>query len=214
MGTKRTAKPNIRPDWMKKSPKVSKEYTKKRAQIVREWDIWPTHSNARMTEAFIKAELVSKIFLHVSKLPDTKDNERLKAEAADFLRMIEKRAKTGRARAIAIAFDSLMLGAKLEANPATKKMMDSYGKQDAGRKSGANRIKKDADERYEYARAQFAAIKKEGLISPRYRIVAEAIKRTQAKFGIKPKLFKGRKETKIVTWPNKATKGRIFKGMK
>lgn len=54
---KKTAKPNIRPDWMKKSPKVSKEYAEKRAQTVREWDTWPkaTEAQARRADQRLEA---------------------------------------------------------------------------------------------------------------------------------------------------------------
>ena len=210
---KKTAKPNIRPDWMKKSPKVSKEYAEKRAQIVQEWDTWPkaTEAHARRADQRLAA-----VFNRTGRNDEKRVRTLQKIEAMDIparlkpeVARLREYLGSGIHDPIAIiTLEMFFLGVELQSlDPELRKQI-------AGRKSGANRIKKDADERYEYARAQFAAIKKEGLISPRYRIVAEAIKRTRAKFGIKPKLFKGRKETTIVTWPNKATKGRIFKGMK
>ena len=210
---KKTAKPNIRPDRMKKPPKVSQEYAERREQIVREWDTWPKasehkarRSDMRLEAAFNRAMRDEEKRARTLRIIEALSiPARLRPEVA----RLREYLGSGIHDPIAIkTLEMFFLGVELQS------LFPEFRKQIAGRKSGANRIKKDADERYEYARAQFAAIKKEGLISPRYRIVAEAIKRTRAKFGIKPKLFKGRKETKIVTWPNKATKGRIFKGMK
>ena len=53
---KKTAKPNIRPDWMGKPPKVSKEYAEKREQIVREWDTWPKASKHKARRSDMRLE--------------------------------------------------------------------------------------------------------------------------------------------------------------
>lgn len=206
---KRTAKPNIRPDWMKEPPKVSKEYAEKRAQIVREWDTWPKATEARAHRADQRLEAVfnrtrrnaEKRTRTLQKIKAMNIPARLGPEVAH----LHEYLGSGIHDPIAMkTLEMFFLGVELQS------LDPEFRNQIAGRQSGANRIKRDADERYEYAQAQFAAMRGGDKNTPRYRIVAEAVRLTRAKFGIRPRLVKG----KVCTWPNKATKGRIFKGMK
>ena len=206
---KRTAKPNIRPDWMKKSPKVSKQYAKKRAQNVREWDTWPKASEHKARRSDMRLEAaINRAMRDEEKRARTLQ----KIEALNIPKRL--RPEVARVRQymggsihdpVAVAsVETFYLGVELQG------LFPEFRKQITGRQNAARTNKRDADERYEYAQAQFAAMRGGDKNTPRYRIVAEAVRLTRAKFGIRPRLVKG----KVCTWPNKATKGRIFKGMK
>ena len=202
---KKTAKPNIRPDWMGKPPKVSKEYAEKREQIVREWDTWPKaskhkarRSDMRLEAAFNRAMRDGeKRARTLRKIEALNIPARLRPEVA----RLREYLGSGIHDPIAIkTLEMFFLGVELQS------LDPEFRKQIAGRKSGASANNSKADERKEYAREQFNALGD----MPRHRKVREAIKLTRLHFGIRPRMVKG----KVCTWPNKRTQSDIFKGMK
>lgn len=202
---KKTAKPNIRPDWMGKPPKVSKEYAERREQIVREWDTWPKasehkarRSDMRLEAAFNRAMRDGeKRARTLQKIEAMNIPNRLRPE----FERVRKHMAGGFHDPVAVAsVEAFYLGVELQSlDPELRKQI-------AGRKSGANANKSKAEKKAEYAREQFSAIG--GM--PRHRKVKEAIKLTRLHFGIRPRMVKG----KVCTWPNKRTQSDIFKGMK
>ena len=204
---KRTAKPNIRPDWMKKSPKVSKEYAEKRAQIVREWDTWPKATPAQARRADKRLEIV---FIRNGRDEEKRARTLKKIEALNIpkrlrpeVERVRKYMAGGFHDPVAVAsVAAFFLGVELQG------LFPEFRGQIAGRKSGANANKRKAYEWKEYAREQFNALGD----MPRYRKVKEAIKRTRFKYAIPKKWSKRKGE--LIQWPSKHIQSDIFKGMK
>ena len=211
MGTKHIAKPNIRPDWMKEPPKVSKEYAEKRAQIVRELDIWPkateaqTHrADQRLEAAFGRAERNDEKRARTLKKIKAMD---VPARLGPEVARLREYLGSGIHDPVAIkTLEMFFLGVELQSlDPELRRQI-------AGRKSGANRIKIEADERYEYARAQFTAIRKQRPNLARHLVIEQANRLTREKYGILKKWSKRKME--MVAWPSERTQVKIYKGMK
>lgn len=206
---KRTAKPNIRPDWMKEPPKVSKEYAEKRAQIVREWDTWPKATEARAHRADQRLEAVfnrtrrnaEKRTRTLQKIKAMNIPARLGPEVAH----LHEYLGSGIHDPIAMkTLEMFFLGVELQS------LDPEFRNQIAGRQNAARTNKNRADERKEYAQNQFKEIRAHNAKMPRHCVVKEAIKRTRFHFGIRPTM----RRKKISTWPCKRTQSDIFKGMK
>ena len=206
---KRTAKPNIRPDWMKKSPKVSKQYAKKRAQNVREWDTWPKASEHKARRSDMRLEAaINRAMRDEEKRARTLQ----KIEALNIPKRL--RPEVARVRQymggsihdpVAVAsVETFYLGVELQG------LFPEFRKQITGRQNAARTNKNRADERKEYAQNQFKEIRAHNAKMPRHCVVKEAIKRTRFHFGIRPTM----RRKKISTWPCKRTQSDIFKGMK
>ena len=211
MGTKHIAKPNIRPDWMKKSPKVSKQYAKKRAQNVREWDTWPKASEHKARRSDMRLEAaINRAMRDEEKRARTLQ----KIEALNIPKRL--RPEVARVRQymggsihdpVAVAsVETFYLGVELQG------LFPEFRKQITGRQNAARTNKNRADERYEYARAQFTAIRKQRPNLARHLVIEQANRLTREKYGILKKWSKRKME--MVAWPSERTQVKIYKGMK
>ena len=208
---KKTAKPNIRPDWMGKPPKVSKEYAEKREQIVREWDTWPKASKHKARRSDMRLEAA---FNRAMRDEEKRARTLQKIEAmnipkrlwSEFERVRKHMAGWFHDPVAVASVEAFYLGVELQSlDPELRRQI-------AGRKSGANRIKKDANKRYEYAREQFTAIRKQRHNLARHLVIEQANRLTREKYGILKKWSKRKME--MVAWPSERTQVKIYEGMK
>ena len=209
MTLKKTAKPNSRPDWMKKPPKVSQEYAERREQIVREWDTWPKASEHKARRSDMRLEAA---FNRAMRDEEKRARTLQKIEAMNIPKRL--RPEVARVRQymggsihdpVAVAsVEAFYLGVELQG------LVPEFRGQIKGRQNATRANKSKADERKEYARAQFAEIRRESEKMRRGLVIKKACELTRLHFGIRPRLVNG----KACTWPNKRTQSDIFKGMK
>ena len=196
---KRTAKPNIRPDWMKEPPKVSKEYAEKRAQIVREWDTWPKATEARAHRADQRLEAVfnrtgrndEKRVRTLQKIEAMDIPARLKPEVA----RLREYLGSGIHDPIAIiTLEMFFLGVELQS------LFPEFRKQIAGRKLGTAQNKRRATEEKKYARDRFIEIRANFPKRKRKEIIGDIRSSSPA--------------SRISKWPCKRIEVGWFKGLK
>ena len=206
---KRTAKPNIRPDWMKKPPKVSQEYAEKRAQIVREWDTWPKATEAQTHRADQRLEAV---FNRTMRDEEERARTLQKIEAMNIPKRLRSEVERVRKNMVGSFHDPVAV-ASVEAfycGVELQGLFPEFRGQIKGRQNATRANKSKADERKEYARAQFAEIRRESEKMRRGIVIKKACELTRLHFGIRPRMVNG----EACTWPNKRTQSDIFKGMK
>lgn len=155
---KKTAKPNIRPDWMKKPPKVSQEYAERREQIVREWDTWPKasehkarRSDMRLEAAFNRAMRDEEKRARTLRIIEALSiPARLRPEVA----RLREYLGSGIHDPIAIkTLEMFFLGVELQS------LFPEFRKQIAGRKLGTAQNKRRAAEQKKYVRDRFIEIR-------------------------------------------------------
>ncbi len=196
---KKTAKPNIRPDWMKKPPKVSQEYAERREQIVREWDTWPKasehkarRSDMRLEAAFNRAMRdEEKRARTLRKIEALSIPARLRPEVA----RLREYLGSGIHDPIAIkTLEMFFLGVELQSlDPELRNQI-------AGRKLGTAKNQRRAIEQKKYVRDRFIEIRANFQNRKRKEIIGDI--RSSSPASIIPK------------WPCKRIEVDWFKGLK
>ena len=174
-------------------------------------DTWPkaTEAHARRADQRLEA-----VFNRTARAEEKRARTLQKIEAVDIparlkpeVARLREYLGSGIRDPIAIkTLEMFFLGVELQS------LFPEFRKQIAGRQKGANRIKIEADERYEYARAQFTAIRKQRPNLARHLVIEQANRLTQEKYGILKKWSKRKME--MVAWPSERTQVKIYKGMK